>query len=35
MNLEIEPSPQWLLATTMVLYVIAMYAIGYFAQRKI
>lgn len=35
MNLEIDPSLQWLLATTIVLYVIAMYAIGYFAQRRI
>lgn len=35
MNLEIDPSLQWLLAATMILYVVAMYAIGYFAQRRI
>ncbi|RCS54921.1 sodium:solute symporter [Bremerella cremea] len=33
--MEIDPSLQWLLATTMVLYVIGMYLIGYYAQRKI
>lgn len=33
--MEIDPSLRWLLAITMVLYVIAMYVIGYFAQRKI
>lgn len=35
MNLEIDPSLKWLLATTMVLYVVGMYLIGYYAQRKI
>lgn len=33
--MEIDPPLQWLLAITMVLYVIAMYIIGYFAQRRI
>lgn len=35
MNLEIDPSLKWLLATTMILYVVGMYLIGYYAQRKI
>ncbi|MCA9270758.1 MAG: sodium:solute symporter, partial [Planctomycetales bacterium] len=35
MKLEIDPSLSWLLAATMILYVVAMYVIGYFAQRKI
>lgn len=33
--MKIDPSLQWLLAITMVVYVIVMYIIGYFAQRRI
>ncbi len=33
--MDIDPALRWLLAITTVLYVIAMYIIGYFAQRRI
>ncbi len=35
MQLTVEPSLKWLLATTIAIYLIVMYAIGYFAQRRI
>lgn len=33
--MQIDPSLKWLLAGTMVVYLVAMYVIGYVAQRKI
>jgi len=33
--LHVEPSLQWLLAVTIVVYLVAMYVIGYVAQRKV
>ena len=35
MKLSIDPSLQWLLATTIIIYLVVIYAIGYAAQRRI
>ncbi|GAA4420790.1 sodium:solute symporter family protein [Bremerella cremea] len=33
--MQIDPSLQWLLAITLVVYLVAMYAIGWYAQRQV
>lgn len=34
-RMEIDPSLKWLLGITFVVYLLAMYVIGYIAQRKV